>query len=334
MNATAPLLSPSPAPRVATAVPSDPVIDVTGLGVRYGFRGAPVLADLDLRVEPGEVRVLLGRNGAGKSSLVRCLLGHQKPSGGRVELFGADVWRRRARLMRRVGVVPEEPDAPPALTARELSRHCARLYARWDTAGVEERLHRFEVPVDRPVGRLSKGQKGQVHLALALGHSPDLLVLDDPTLGFDAVARRAFFEELVEDLAENETTVFLTTHDLAGVETIATRVALLAGGRLRVDEDLEALRERVRRVSVTLGDPDADLRALLARWGPGAPGRVGRRFTVVVERWDDALPGRVAEAGGTDVEVSTLGLEEIFLALTGGGGDSDSAPSTEGEGSR
>ena len=85
--------------------------------------------------------------------------------------------------MERTGVVPEEPDAPPAMTARELSDFCRRVYPRWDAGAVAERLRRFEVPDRAPFGKLSKGQKGEVLLALALGHSPELLVLDDPTLG-------------------------------------------------------------------------------------------------------------------------------------------------------
>src|SRR5262249_23225353 len=109
-------------------------------------------------------------------------------------------------------------------------------------------LARFEVPPDVPFGKLSKGQKGLVALSLALAPRPDLLVLDDPTLGLDAVARKAFFEDLVGDLADQGTTVFLTTHDLDGVEGVATHVGILKGAKLLLDEDLEALKSRFRRL--------------------------------------------------------------------------------------
>src|SRR5262249_20828927 len=157
----------------------------------------------------------------------RCLLGEQRLSAGRAFLFGAEVWRERARLLAEVGVVPEEPDAPPAMTARELLRFCSRLYPRWDGAGAQARLARFRVPADVPFGRLSKGQKGQVALTLALAPTPRLLILDDPTLGLDPFARRTVFEELIGELADRGTTVFLTTHDLAAVEGIADRVGIL-----------------------------------------------------------------------------------------------------------
>ena len=197
---------------------------------------------------------LLGRNGAGKSSLVRCLLGEQRPGSGNVRLLGGDVWRERAALLREVGVVPEEPDAPPSMNARQLARFCSRLYPSWDQAGLEARLERFGVPADVPFGQLSKGQKGQVILSLALAGSPRLLILDDPTLGLDPVARRAVFDELIVDLADRGTTVFLTSHDLAGVEGIADRVGVLRDGHLLVNEEMDTLKQRFRRLRLPPGD--------------------------------------------------------------------------------
>ena len=217
-------------------------VAVEHLTVRYGRHAA--VDDVSLTVAPGAVYALLGRNGAGKSSLVRCLLGQQKPQNGRVSLLGLDAWSGRAAAMRRTGVVPEDPDAPPGMTVPRIASFCARLYPSWDAAGVEERLRRFEVPRDVPFGRLSKGQKGLVSLALAVGHSPELLILDDPTLGLDVVARKALFEELVVDLADRGTTIFLTTHDLAGVEGIADHVGILRNGRLVVDEEMETLKQK------------------------------------------------------------------------------------------
>ena len=215
-------------------------IAVERLTVRYG--GHVAVHEVTLSVPPGSVYALLGRNGAGKSSLVRCLLGQQKPSGGRATLLGFEAWKERAEVMRRTGVVPEEPDAPPSMTAPRIAAFCARLYPSWDGAGLEERFRRFEIPREVPFGRLSKGQKGLVSLALALGHGPEVLILDDPTLGLDVVARKALLEELVGDLADRGTTVFLTTHDLAGVEGIADRVGILRDGRLVVDEEMETLK--------------------------------------------------------------------------------------------
>jgi ABC-2 type transport system ATP-binding protein len=282
-------------------------IALEALTVRYGQRLA--LDQVSLDVPEGSVYALLGRNGAGKSSLVRCLLGGQKPSSGRALLLGRDVWRERAAILSEVGVVPEDPDAPPAMTARQLSRFCSRLYPRWDAAGVEARLKRFGVPPDSPFGKLSKGQKGQVTMALALAASPRLLVLDDPTLGLDAVARRAVFEELIVDLADRGTTVFITTHDLAGVERIADRVGILREGRLVLDEEMEAVKARFRRISFPRSREAAVGR--LTALAPVAVASRGFEVDAVVSRYDEgSLPAE------DEPEVSTLTLEEIFIALT------------------
>jgi ABC-2 type transport system ATP-binding protein len=217
-----------------------PALETSGLSVRYGR--ATVLEDVAIAVPRGSVYALLGRNGSGKSSLLRVLLGQRPAAAGRVRLLGEDPWTRRTRLMARVGVVPEEPDAPPEMTPLQLASFCSRLHARWDAPAVRERLRRFEVPADRPFGRLSKGQKGAVMLALALGHSPELMLLDDPTLGLDVVARDAVFREVIGDLADRGTTVFVTTHDLRAIEGIADHVAILHGGRLALAGAMEALK--------------------------------------------------------------------------------------------
>ena len=223
-----------------TATAATPALELDALTVCYGR--TRVIDGLTLAVPRGSVFALLGRNGAGKSSLLRVLLGQRPPAKGRVRLLGEDPWTRRTSLMARVGVVPEEPDAPPEMTPTALAALCARLHERWNAAAVAERFRRFDVPADRPFGRLSKGQKGAVMLALALGHSPELLLLDDPTLGLDVVARDAVFQEVIGDLADRGTTVFVTTHDLRALEGIADHIAILHGGRLALAGSLETLK--------------------------------------------------------------------------------------------
>jgi ABC-2 type transport system ATP-binding protein len=304
------------------------VVEIRQLLVRYGGNPNPTLEEISFSVPRGSVYALLGRNGAGKSSLVRCLLGQQKPTAGGCFLFGEDVWKNRARLMAKVGVVPEDPDAPPSMTARQLSAFCAKVYPSWDAPSIEARLARFGVPAGTPYGSLSKGQRALVALALSIASSPELLVLDDPTLGLDAVARRAFFEELVGELADRGTTVLLTSHDLAGVESMATRVGMLHGARLILDEDLEALKGRFRRLRYAneateeraefgreLSDFDA-VRVKVRGWGVEA---IVSNYTVASFAKFTALEGVV------DAEASALSLEEIFVAVAGEAGGKEKA---------
>lgn len=292
-----------------------PIVDLNELTVRYGKMVA--VDGVSLAVAPGSVYALLGRNGAGKSSLVRCLLGFQKPVGGEVRLFDQNVWRKRAKLMDRVGVVPEEPDAPPEMTPREILAFCSRLYSKWDDKAALDRLANFKVPLKTQYGKLSKGQKRQVLLAVALASQPDLLILDDPTLGLDVVARKELFEELVADLADRGTTVFMTTHDLPGIEAIADRVGILKDGSLVLDEEVEALKWRFRRIRYATPAASA------------GEGELGHFKTVGTRRWGSGVEAVVADyedvaferfrttPGIRDVEVAPMSLEEIFIAMSG-----------------
>ena len=278
-------------------------IRIDGVTVRYGRKTA--VDGVSLSVARGAVYALLGRNGAGKSSLVRCMLGEQKAERGTASLLGEDAWTHRTSLMTRVGVVSEEADAPPSMRVDALARFSASLYPRWDRAAFDERLARFSVAPRARFGDLSKGQKKQVSVALALAHEPQLLVLDDPTLGLDVVARKVLFEEVIAELADRGTTVFITTHDLAGVETIVDRVAMMANGRIVLDEELESLKSRFRRVRFAAAQPVTAgnlATAAVRSWGTGTE--------MIVTNYDPASHLDAAE-------VAPMSLEEIFIAVTG-----------------
>ncbi len=292
-----------------------PALETRDLTLRYGRR--EVLRGLSCAVPPGTVYALLGRNGTGKSSFVRCALGQQRATSGATLLFGRDAWKTRAQAMQRVGVVPEEPDAPPEMSARALASFCGRFYPSWKGREVEARLAHFEVPMNVPFARLSKGQKGAVMLALALGHGPELLVLDDPTLGLDVVARRGFFDQLVGELADCGTTVFMTSHDLGSIEAVATHVGILTGGRLVVNEPLEELKARFRRIVAPSGSPS--LVDALARLAPLGIETRSLDTSTIVSRFSDGVWEEVRASWNVPVQPEPMSLEEIFTATVQNG---------------
>ena len=216
------------------------MIALDSVSVRYGNRVA--LSDVSLQIGQGSVYALLGRNGAGKSSLIKVLLGQRRADSGAVSVFGLDPWKDRKTLMADVGATPESPDAPPGMRVERIARSIAALYREWDQEGLHDRLQRFSIDPRNRFSSLSRGQRSLVMLALALAQRPDLLILDDPTLGLDAVARRFFFEDLVVELADRKTSVLLATHDLEGVERVATDVGILSAGKLIANGSLEDVR--------------------------------------------------------------------------------------------
>jgi ABC-2 type transport system ATP-binding protein len=282
--------------------------DVT---IRYGRRTA--VDGVTLEVPSGSVYALLGRNGAGKSSLVRAILGQLRPDRGEVTVLGANAWRERASLMEKVGVVSEDADAPPEMRVRELGAFSAKLYSRWSQSALDERLRRFGIAPNVRFDELSKGQKKEVALALALAASPELLILDDPTLGLDVVARKALFEEVISDMADRGITVLITTHDLASVEAVADRVGVIQKGRLVLDEEVETLKARFRRIR--FGAAPAALSegnlvaASVRQWGSGTE--------AVVTNYDDLAFARLREETKDVAEVKPMSLEDIFIAVAG-----------------
>lgn len=297
------------------------VVQVEGLSVRYGKLTA--VDELSFEVSKGAVYAMLGRNGSGKSSTVGCLLGQRRANAGRARLFGLDSWRERSQAMERVGVVPENPDIPPETTADRLSRFMVKVTPQWRSGEFFSRLETFGIPRRRKFSRLSKGQQRQLALALALASSPALLVLDDPTLGLDAIARRELFEELVGDLADRGTTVFLTTHDLSGVEGIADRIGVLKNGTLLVDEPLEALKARFCRLAWTASEevPAAKIESGLQHLDVLASERSSGAGEAVVSGFSEVGFGRFRREAPVEVmRVDSLSLEEIFVALCGENG--------------
>jgi ABC-2 type transport system ATP-binding protein len=287
-------------------------IRAANVSIRYGKRTA--VDDVSLEVAPGTVYALLGRNGAGKSSLVRALTGQLRPDHGRMEVLGSDVWTSRQALMDRVGIVSEEPDAPPEMRVSSLAGFSSRLYSRWQQSAFDERIKRFGVRPTARMSELSKGQKKQVTLALALAISPEVVILDDPTLGLDVVARKSLFEEVIAHMADFGITVFITTHDLAPVEAVADRVGILRDGKLVLDEEIDTLKSRFRRIrfaSQPVALTTANLIAATVRqWGSGTEAVISNYDDLAFERFRDT-------AHLNAVDVAPMSLEEIFIAVAG-----------------
>jgi ABC-2 type transport system ATP-binding protein len=271
-------------------------IRLTNLEVRYGRVRA--LDGLSLAVPRGEIYGFLGRNGAGKTTPLRGLMGIVRADGGTIELFGETMRRVSVATKRGIGYGSQEQTFYPWMTPRQLGRFVAAFYPTWDNAEYARLLRVLDVPPDRRTAQLSGGTRTKVGLALALAPRPPLLLLDEPTTGLDPVARREFDDWVVAMAAERGITVFLSSHHVDEVEGVATRVGIIQAGRTRIEGRVDDLRGRVRRVRapVPLEPPPGFTRVRGDVWQGDAAA------------WDAALWPE-----GTTVD--TLPLEEIFLAF-------------------
>jgi ABC-2 type transport system ATP-binding protein len=290
----------------------NPTIELVGL--RREFNGAAVLEELSFAVGPGEVFALLGRNGSGKTTAMRILLGFLEPDGGEARILGKPASDLAPSDRERIGYVPEGQTAFDRmhLLLRDLLSYEAATRSRFRRAFVEDSLRRFELPLDRPVARLSRGQKAQVALLLAAGGAPEVFVLDDPAMGLDPLMRREFLRTVIEYLADEGGTVLFSSHILPDVGRVADRIGILHQGRLIVDAPLEELS---RRLLKGFWMP-SNGRAEPADWPGIVSSRKAREgFELLLLDWDEEKESELASKGRLS-QLAVPTLEELFCDLT------------------
>ena len=204
-----------------------------------------VLSDICFQINPGEVVCLLGRNGSGKTSLLSLISGIRPATGGEITLFGQATSNTTIgpEIRRRMAIAPESPRFPVGLSVRQCAKFTRASHAeKWDQAYFEFLLNEFEIESHRKASKLSRGQRTAFAIILALARKPDLLILDDPTLGLDAVARQSLLGVLIQVLAESTSpTMLLATHDPELVERMSDHILVMQKGRLIKQTSLEQL---------------------------------------------------------------------------------------------
>jgi len=220
------------------------VIETENLNLRYGQKMA--LDNLSLKICRGGVHAFIGANGAGKSSLFRLLLGFETPSGGSARILDQDCTALTPEVRARIGFVNEEHTLPAWMRVDEVTRMQRNQYAGWKQVRYEEVLRNFNVQPSQKVRELSRGERAGVSLALALGQNPELLVLDEPTLGLDMVAKRTLLESLMYSDEGQDSTIIYCSHQMEEIERIADHLVIIERGRLRHMSEPDELCSRVR----------------------------------------------------------------------------------------
>ncbi|GAB3459838.1 hypothetical protein GCM10027321_18420 [Massilia terrae] len=237
---------------------SDYAIHIEGLSVRYQRKQA--LDKLSLALEAGCVHAVVGANGAGKSSLFRVLLGFQTADAGSATILGCDSRALTPALRGRIGFVNEEHRLPGWMRVDELTALQRRQYQRWNDARFDEVIRNFNVEPKQKVGSLSRGERAGISLALALAQSPELLMLDEPTLGLDIVAKRAFMESLMLANLSERMTIVYCSHQMDEIERLADKLVIMERGVLRFAAPPHELCARVQMWVADFGGAVPDVR--------------------------------------------------------------------------
>jgi len=291
---------------------SDYPIRITGLFKK--FRWTPVLQGLDLAIPRGSVFALVGPNGAGKTTTIKVLMNILRPTAGAAEVLGIDSRRLAGRHFTRIGYVSENQELPEWMTVDYLLSYLRPFYPAWDAALAAQLVSQFNLPGNRKLKHLSRGMRMKAALASSLAYRPELIVLDEPFTGLDPLARDEFIEGLLER-SEN-TTILISSHDLADIETFASHIAYLDDGRIQFSEELAALSDRFREIEITFDAAPPLPADWPAAWLHPESSAAVIRFTdsrYDAERTNAEIRARFP--GARNVTATPLPLRTIFITV-------------------
>ena len=285
---------------------------VEASNLKKAFGEKQVLQDMSFGVSPGDVIGVLGKNGAGKTTLLELMLGFTAPTAGAVRIFGHESYSLPGDIKARVGFVPQQDELLDQLTVADQLRVVASFYPRWDSELIDRLCSEWGVNVNARIKSMSVGERQKLSILLAFGHKPELLILDEPVASLDPIARRQFLEQLLTLSTDEKRAIVFSSHIVSDIERLANRIWILKEGRLDWQGDLDSLKESIVRLHIRGAGPE-----LPAFKIPGVLNvrRDGAFATAVVRDWTPEAQEALEKSASVQIEVETLGLEEIFVEL-------------------
>lgn len=290
---------------------SDFVIEMNN--IYKSFRKIKALQGFDLQVPMGSIFGFLGRNGAGKTTAIKLLMGMLKADSGEARIFGLPVSDSASgvEIRKRIGYVAEVKELYPYMTIEQVIRFTRPFFPKWRVDLERHYLKLFDLPLNRRISKLSKGMHAKLTLLLAISRGAELLVLDEPMAGLDPAVNEDVLRELVDLAVAEGTTIFFSSHQIADVEQIADHVSIIDQGTSLVAGTLDDIKNRYRRIQITFPEsPPASI-----RWVDGVEQvrREGRMVSMLASRNMDAILSQGRSFPGASVDSYPLTLKEIFL---------------------
>jgi ABC-2 type transport system ATP-binding protein len=288
--------------------PEGYAVETENLGRKFGAFEA--VKNVSLRVPKGTVFGLLGVNGAGKSTIIKMLVGHLRPTSGRIRVLGRALEEDLVEIRRRVAYVSENRYLYEWMTVAESIGFTRAFHGNWDDRKAASLLKRFSLPPEKKVRQLSRGNRARLCLLLALSYNPELIILDEPTSGLDPIVRRDFIENIVAEISDEGKTVLFSSHIVEEVERVADYVGIINDGEMLLVNSVEEIKASYKRVRYATNGRRPEV--------AGVPGVLavenGRREQVLTVRgFGDETLRALAERGVAGAEVLPVSLEDIFV---------------------
>lgn len=289
-----------------TITATGPAVRVDGLTKRFGRFTA--IDDVSFSIEKNKIHGLLGRNGAGKTTIMQMLTGQQFPTNGQISVFGESPLEN-ASVLRQICFIAEAQKYPDSFKVKHVLASAPWFFENWDAEYAARLVEDFRVPVARDIKKISRGQLSAVGVIVGLASRAPLTFFDEPYLGLDAVARQIFYDRLLEDYAEHPRTVILSTHLIDEVSNLLEHVLVIDEGRILMDEDADELRDSATTVVGRRTDVDTFVsgREVLHREG------LGGLASVTVSGLTDAERTAAVESG---LELAPVSLQQLIVRKT------------------
>lgn len=279
------------------------------------YRDNQALTDINIHVKKGSIFGLMGPNGAGKTTLIKIMMGILFPTQGQVLIAGQNV-QQNPDIKSRIGYVADYQNYYPHFKVKDMIKLYRGLYKNWSDSRFAELSRIFKLPEDRQVKKLSKGMRTQLAMLLNLSIMPDVLLLDEPTSGLDPVLRRQLLNILMDEVAHNETTIFLSTHNLNELERICDHIGIIHNGQLVFNESLDNIKQNIRKIQVAFAEQLPV--EFLQRPEILKVEHQGRVYTIVVRENVDTVIAELKKMQPVLLETIDISLEDIFIYQMGG----------------
>lgn len=264
--------------------------------------------NFSLSAEKGTIHGIIGENGAGKTTVIKCIAGIYKPDGGEVLLDGQPIYENPAAKIK-IGYVADSNTMFEDYTAAQMRDFFAEVYPDFDKEKYAMLNDIFALDPNRRVGRLSKGQQMRLSFMLAVSLAPDLLILDEPTSGLDALAKKQLLDIVIDEVEKNNIAVVISSHHLGELEKLCDEITILQNGEARYQSNVDDLKDKVKKLQVIF-DKTPDIDVLKESFGVE---RLGSVYYLTTTNYDENTVSALKLMGASMIEEVGISLEEIFV---------------------
>lgn len=273
-----------------------------------------VLKDISLKINTGSIFGLIGPNGAGKTTLIKTLTGIYRPDSGEVKLNGENVFQNN-NIKQAMGYVADENNFYNNFNIKELKKLYSLTYKNFDSNFFDSFNETYKLPEKTTVKKFSKGMKTRLSIMLNMSIMPEVLILDEPTSGLDPIAKRQFLNMLVDNVAQRNTTVFISSHNLDQLERICDSIAIINNGEIKYANSIDDMKRKIRKIQVVFNNSAPDD---LEQWDDIIKvNKIGRVYTIVTRNYSEALKEKLQKAQIAFQEEIDLSLEDMFIYSIG-----------------